>query len=146
VKTFEFTLSEPIEYSTKGEVREGTSITFYAPKANQRKKVMKLKQTFFQSLPKGDGTPQQEKQTPNEVPEIDGDAVLFIVAQSTADYAEFIEIGRSVICDRNAKIDDNEYLTVVTLDKVDIDEMEKMVGQYVANFIVKSALKSLGKN
>lgn len=146
MKTFTFELSEPIEYSAQGELRDGKSITFYAPKPSQRKRVMKLKQAFFQSLPKATGTEApREKQTNTEDPEIDGDAVLLIIAQSDTDYAEFIETGRFVLCD-NGKIEDAVSLTSVTLDKVSMDDMEQMVGQYVANFIVKSALSSLGKS
>lgn len=141
MKTFTFDLTEPIEYSHKGELVQGTSITLYAPKPAQRKKAMKLKQVFFQSLPKSDGS---ERKTNEKESEIDGNMVLFIVAQSDADYADFIETGRSLLCDRNAKINDEEYLTTVTVDKLDLDDMETMIGQYVANFIVKSALKALG--
>ncbi len=143
MKSFTFDLSEPLEYSRNGEVVLGEKIVLYAPKPAQRKKAMKLKQTFFQSLPKGDGSAQQNNKE-KESEEIEGHMVLFIVAQSDADYAEFIETGRSLICDRNAKIDDAEYLTTFTMDKIDLDEMENMVGQYVANFIVRSALKALG--
>lgn len=145
MKSFKFDLPEPIMYATRGEPAEGTSITCYAPKPNQRKKVMKLKQMFFQSLPKSEGQ-TTEKQPTAEDTEITGDAVLFVVAQSNADYSEFIEIGRSILCEANAKVNDEEYLTTVLIDKLDLDVMEDLIGQYVANFIVKSALKSLGKN
>jgi hypothetical protein len=51
MKTFQFDLEEPVEFSHGGEMVEGNSITFYAPKPNQRKKTTKLKQAFFRALP-----------------------------------------------------------------------------------------------
>lgn len=148
MKTFDFYLEEPIEYASGGEVVSGSKITFYAPKPSQRKKVMKLKQLFFQALPKTSGTDvKAEKPGDDDLDnEINGDAIIALVASSSADYAEFVELGRSLICDQNAKIDETVYLTTVLIDKVDVDTLESMVGQYIANFIVKSALKSLGKS
>lgn len=148
MKTFDFVLDEPIDYVVGGEVTSGSRITFYAPKPSQRKKVMKLKQIFFQALPKTSSTDvKPEKPSDNAADDdINGDAIIALVASSNADYAEFIELGRSLICDQNAKIDDVTYLTTVLVDKIDVDVLESMVGQYIANFIVKSALKSLGKS
>lgn len=145
MKTFSYELTEPIEYSVKGEQAFGSSITFYAPKPVQRKKTTKLKQMFFQSLPKSDGTRPEQTQK-DETPEVTGDAILGLIASSNTDYSEFIELGRSLICDKNAKIDDVEFLTTALVDRIDIDSLEEMIGQYVANFIVRSALKSLGKS
>ena len=145
MKSFQYELPDPIEYSVKGEQTFGSSITFYAPKPAQRKKTTKLKQTFFQSLPRGNESAKPE-QAKDETPEITGEAILALVASSTVDYSEFIELGRSLICDRNAKIDDVEFLTTALVDRIDIDILEDMIGQYVANFIVRSALKSLGKS
>lgn len=147
MKSFTFELSEPVSYSSKGEVTQGTSITFYAPSAAQRKKVTKLKQFFFRALPKEiDAEVERDKTKNTEQAEITGEAIIALIAGSDADYSEFIELGRSLLCERNAKIDDIEFLTAPILDRISIDELENMVGQYVANFIVKSALMSLGKN
>jgi hypothetical protein len=147
MKTFTFDLTEPIEYSSGGELVSGTSITLYAPKPSQRKKAMHLKQIFFQAMSEAaeDAKPNDDN-ADKKVPEIEGGMLLVIIAQSKADYVEFIETGRSLICDKNAKINDAEYLTTVTMDKMDLDDMENLVGQYVANFIVKSALRALGKS
>lgn len=144
MKTFDFELSEPVEYSAKGDVTTGSKIVCYAPKPSQRSKVMKLKQIFFQSLPKTNQQKTESKE--QESSEITGSEVLFVVAQSDASYPDFIELGRSIICDRNAKIDDAEYITTAIIDKISLDDLELLVGGYVANFIVNAALKSLTKS
>jgi hypothetical protein len=135
-------LLEPVEFSHGGDVVEGSSITFYAPKPNQRKKTTKLKQAFFRSLPtEGEATGEK----PEEL-EISGTEVLFLIASSKeADYTEFIEIGRSLVCDKVGKVDDVENFTTFIADKLDIDVLENIIGDYVANFIVRSSLKSLMK-
>lgn len=146
MKSFDFILDEPVEYAVKGETTTGNKITCYAPKPSQRTKAMKLKQTFFQAIPKNRPTNVEADKKSAEDQDITGNEVLFIVAQSEADYPAFIELGRSLICDKNAKIDDVEYITTAIIDKLEVETLEALVGDYVANFIVSSALKSLPKN
>lgn len=144
MKSFVFELPEPLEYSTGGNVTDGTQITFYAPKPNQRKKTAQLKQAFFRALPKeGGGSNQDQK---GDEFSIEGNEVLFVVAQSDSDYGQFIETGRSLICDKLGKVDDVEFFTTVMADKLDLDTLESMIGEYVANFILRSALQSLMKS
>lgn len=131
-----------MEFSHGGDMVTGNSITFYAPKPNQRKKTTVLKQMFFRALPKsgdvatGDASPADDE-------DIKGKDILFLIAQSDADYPQFIEVGRSLVCDKVGKVDDVEYLTTSLADKLDIDTLESMIGEYVANFIVRSALAKL---
>jgi len=144
VKTFEFKFDEPIEFSHGGERVEGNSITFYAPKPKQRKKTGKLKQAFFRALPT-EGNENQSSHRNEEV-EISGAEVLFLVAHSKeTDYPDFIETGRSLICDQVGKIDDTEYFTTFIADNIELDVLEEMIGEYIANFIVRSSLQSLTK-
>lgn len=142
MKSFVFELDEKVEYSHQGDQTEGSSVTFYAPKPNQRKKTTQLKQMFFRALPT-DGDADQKSEAE---PDIKGTDILFLIAQSDADYPHFIEVGRSLVCDRTGKVDDVEFLTTVIADKLDIEVLEEMIGEYVANFIVRSALASLMKN
>ena len=145
MKTFTFELEEPVEYSHGGDLVEGSSITFYAPKPNQRKKTTKLKQAFFRALPT-DPNQANENQEKDEDFEIGGAEILFLIAHSKeADYPSFIETGRSLVCDKVGKVDDTEFFTTVVADKLDIDTLENIIGEYVANFIVRSSLKSLTK-
>ncbi len=140
MRTFDFSLDEPVEYSHGGDSVEGNSITFYAPKPNQRKKTTKLKQAFFRALPTDQNAPDDK---PEEV-DISGAEILFLIAHSNeTDYPDFIETGRSLVCDKTGKVDDAEFFTTVIADRLDIDVLENIIGEYVANFIVRSSLKSL---
>ena len=144
MKSFTFDLEDELEFSHGGEMVSGSSVTFYAPKPNQRKKTTQLKQAFFRALPT-DGAESQGSKDDVEI-EISGREVLFLIAQSDADYPQFIEVGRSLVCDKVGKVDDTEFFTTVLADKLTIDTLENMIGEYVANFIVRSALKSLTQN
>lgn len=148
MKTFEFEFEEPIEYAHKGEVTLGHKVVFTAPKSNQRKKTTKLKQMFFRAIAsiQGDEPNKPETNDVNKNPDIEGDKLLILMAQSDVDYTDFIETGRSLICDGVGKVDDVEPFTVFMADKLGIDELELMVGEYVANFILRSALKSAMKS
>ncbi len=144
MKTFVFELEEPVEYASGGEQTEGSSITFYGPKPNQRKRTTKLKQSFFRALPKPDADAVDTKQ-PDDFT-ISGKEVLFLIAQSDADYPDFIETGRSLVTDKVGKVEDAEWFTTVVADRLETEVLEQIIGEYVANFIVSSSLKSLMKD
>ena len=141
MKTFEFELEEPIEYGVGGNVATGSKVVMYAPKAKQRKKTGQLKQMFFRALPT-DGDADADVKEGAES-EITGDMILFLIAQSAEDYTDFIEVGKSLICDGNAKIDDLEKFNAAHAEMLSIDDLDRMVGGYVAHFIVRSALNSI---
>jgi len=140
VKTFDYELEETLEYGVGGNVAQGSKIHFYAPKAKQRKKTGQLKQMFFRALPT-DGNSEDVQQGKED--DVTGEMILFLIAQSDQDYTDFIEIGKTLICDGNAKIDDIEKFTAGHAELVTIDDLEQMVGEYVAHFIVRSALNSI---
>ena len=50
MKTFDFTLSEPIDYQAKGENTKASLLELSAPAVNNRKKVAKLKQGFMRVI------------------------------------------------------------------------------------------------
>lgn len=145
MKTFTFKLEDPVEYSSGGNMVEGNEIVFSAPKPNQRRKTTKLKQAFFRALPKeGEEDPDKKK---DEDTVIRGAEVLYIIAQSDiADYPDFIETGRTLICDDVGKIDDIGVFNVTVADRLPIEVLEEIIGEYVANFIVRSAIRSIMKN
>lgn len=142
MNTMTFTFDTPIEVAHKGDMISCSYIEFVAPKANQRKKTTKLKQMFFQAITAA-ATPSAEQKSGNaDKSDIKGYELLIIMAQSHVDYTDFIETGRSVVCDGVGKLDGVEPFTAPIADNLDADVLENIIGDYVANFILRSALKS----
>jgi hypothetical protein len=50
MKTFEYTLSEPVKFHKGGQTEETTLLVFQAPSAKNRKKVAKLKQGMMRAI------------------------------------------------------------------------------------------------
>jgi hypothetical protein len=153
MKTLEYRLTQPIEYSDQGEMVPGEVLVLTAPKGNQRKEITKLKQTFFRAISSGNESLSEEQievakdkrsESESEEIEINSDEVLFIVMQSSSvDYADFIEIGRKVILGGICKIDGVKTVNAVIVDRLSVEDLENLIGSYVAFFIVSSAMKSM---
>ena len=153
MKTLEYRLAQPIEYSDQGEMVPGEVLVLTAPKGNQRKDITKLKQTFFRAItstndPANSEQIEEAKEKRDEVEEseleINSDEVLFVVMQSSSvDYADFIEIGRKVLIGGICKIDGVKTVNSVIIDRLSVEELENLIGAYVAFFIVSSAMKSM---
>lgn len=156
MKTLEYRLAQPIEYSDQGEMVPGEVLVLTAPKGNQRKDITKLKQTFFRAISSGNESPTPEQieeakgkrgEVEDSELEINSDEVLFIVMQSSSvDYADFIEIGRKVLIGGICKIDGVKTVNAVIIDRLSVEELENLIGSYVAFFIVSSAMKSMQSN
>lgn len=142
--TFEF--ESPIEVAHGGEVISCNRIEFTAPKASQRKKTTKLKQMFFRAVTgSADARPNIDKADKPKKDDLNGAELLIVMAQSDVDYVDFIEVGRSLVCENVGKLDGVEPFTVHIADNLDSDVLESIIGEYVANFILRSALKSAMK-
>lgn len=144
MKELEFHLEEPLEYAHDGDPATTEEITLKAPKTRQRKTVGKLKQYFFRALPKDQTDDDEKKQDqPQDEVEIKGDEIIFLIAQSDVDYTDFIEQGRKLMLSGTAEVAPGVPLTDVLIDRMSIDDVDRMIGEYVATFIVRSALKSV---
>ena len=157
MKTLEYRLAQPIEYSDQGEMVPGEVLVLTAPKGNQRKEITTLKQTFFRAISSNTNSASTEqieeaknkRETKEEVEEIEinSDEVLLVVMQSSdVEYADFIEIGRKVITGGVCKIDGVKTVNAVIIDRLPVEELEKLIGSYVAFFIVSSAMTSMQSN
>lgn len=152
MKTLEYKLSQPVEYADQGEQVEGEVLVCTAPKGKHRKDVTKLKQMFFRSMPgieeisdsQKEAAEARKSETEGDDFDINGEEVLFVIMQSTrVEYDEFIELGRKLIANGLCKVDGVKEANSVILDRLPVEELEKLIGEYVAFFIMKSAMKSI---
>ncbi len=146
--TFDFTLTHSIEYSTNGDSREGRVISCTAPTSKQQRFRMELKQGFMRaitSLNSGDSEPQKIDDGSGSK-EPTGTEILMGLYSSDIDMPEFMETFKKLACSGVCKIEGEEDLKEGTFDRMDPEDAENLLGDYLVNFILSSALKALNQN
>lgn len=150
IKTeFDFKLSKEIEYHHNGETIKGTFIKLYPPSSKQLKQCTALKQSFFQAM--GEIEAQFSGKNPEEVQKvkdkdesISGDDVMSILYMSKVDMFKLLLHAKDLfLCRGVAKIEGEEKLTSPMVDEMSQDDLEKMTGEYLVNFILLSVLKDM---
>lgn len=140
---FNYELEQSFEYASKGEQCTASFITLTAPTSRNMKECAELKQAFFRALPK---TPLQDSvEVPEDnADELDGAGVMLLIAMSRdVELSVVLCTARELFSTGIAKVDGEEKLTKTLLDKMNQDDLEAMTGDYLANFILASALQKL---
>lgn len=143
MKTFDFTLSGPISYQATGENTQASMLELTAPSVKNRKKVAKLKQGFMRvinDLPetqKKEAQEQAEKEKgKSEAP--DPQEILTLIQMGAVEYDEYIDIFVSLLVSGICKIEGEVAMTQLIADKISFQDMEKLMGEYLVNFILVS--------
>ena len=138
MKTFDFILSDPIKYQAKGENTEASLLELSAPAVNNRKKVAKLKQGFMRVInglqnpdaKAAEGKKGNEKIKPEEI--------MALIQMGIIEYDEYIDIFVSLLISGVCKVDGEVDITQHMVNKISFEDMEKLMGEYLINFIVGS--------
>jgi len=139
----EFVLSKPVPYAHGGEQVEATSVVLIAPSQKQLQHTAILKQGFFQAInsvsESSNATSQPEKQE-----EMTGEDLLSMMYMAKdVDMTQILLAARELFKSGVAKLDGVQDLNLPLIEKISADDFEKMVGEYLINFILASALKKL---
>jgi len=145
-KEITFTLSEPVKYGDKsGELQEGAFLTLLPPTSKNMAECAALKQAFFRALPK-DGQMQAEADAADSNAEVTGDAVMTLIAMSKdVELASVLTIGRELLTSGVALVDGEVKMTKPIADTMSQDDLESAIGEYIATFIIASALRKAKK-
>ena len=138
MKTFEYTLSDPVKFHKGGSTEETTLLVFQAPSAKNRRKVSRLKQGFMQAVSsiKAEGTDAKKE---GKAEDIKPQEILSVLQMSDIDYESYVETFFSLVTDGICKVDGSEVsLTGQMLDEVSCDDLDKIMGEYLVNFIIGS--------
>jgi hypothetical protein len=143
ITEFEYVLTTPFGYDHAGERRDAEKIVLKAPSSRNSKQCAYLKQAFFQSLPEVDvSNPQAVDDA--ETTKIDGEAIMAMLAMSkNTDLAEVLEVARELFTSGIAMIDGQQKLTKHLTESMSQEDWESMLGAYMANFTVASALAKM---
>jgi hypothetical protein len=138
----EYALQEPVQYANKGEMVEAMFVTLNPPTSRNMTECAQLKQAFFRALPKT-GEIEAEASDGGQA-ELTGEAVMTMITMSPdVELASVLVTGRELLTSGLALIDGEEKLTKPVLDNMSADDLEGMIGEYLVNFILASALRKM---
>ena len=147
----EFTLSNKLTFHNKGEVEVTDLLTLVAPCNKQIHMVSKLKQLFLRALheaTKSSKEPATEKSSDES--DITADQlVMGLYMSTTVEISDVMDVFKKLLISGSCYVgtvtkDSKTELTDALYDKLDYEDTEKMLGEYLLNFLL-SSLTSLQK-
>jgi hypothetical protein len=142
----EVLLTKKIPYSKGGESLNAESVLLTAPSARDLKETTILKQSFFQAIAslKSQGE-ESASDIDAQVDDMTGDDVLSMMFMSNVDMNKFFDSAKSVL-KKCAKLDGVVELNDHLIDELNGDDFEKLVGEFLINFILASTLKKMKRS
>lgn len=143
---FEFPLTKPFTYSAKGEQVTATSITLSAPTSRNSDECAALKQAFMRAIPK-EAKRESDTTITKDDDKIDADDVIQIMAMSIdVDLPQVFKVAKKLFTSGTiAMVDGEQKLTNNLVEKMDQNDFELMLGEYLVNFTLASTLEKMNK-
>ena len=140
---FDFPLTSKLEYGHDGNTEVATLIKLTSPTSKNMTHCAILKQAFFRSVAdlKNDNTDLNEA-TDSE--DIDGASLIQIMYMSKGvEMASVLVTARELFTSGVATVDGTVKLTKPLIDSMSQDDLEGMLGEYLANFTLSSVLSKM---
>lgn len=145
---FNFELTKPIKYHAGGEEVEGAFITLTAPAYKQMDKCVPLKQAFYRAAAAIADDSEETVSETNASPDdsvMTPEGLLSLFYQSNEDMVKIILYGVELFKSPGiAKMEGSVNITHKMIEEMSQDDLERMLGQYMVNFILASALSKAG--
>jgi len=153
---FEFKLTTPFKFSSGGTVHEAERLLLKEA-SNSNENFARMQQAFIRAI---FGNAKKSKQaiedsqqaapeaTEGEKPEMDGEAMYLLLLASDIDIIEFKKYFRAMLMDKEDPlciIEDMETMKYETYAKMSRQDTDRLIGEYIANFIMASSNPLLGK-
>lgn len=140
-----YELKKPFEYAYKGETQEASFITLAAPTFKQMRHLTPIKQAFMASIneiSKSDIADDGKSDSDGEITAAGAMQVLYMWSGNlVAVQTEAQEMFRHI-----AQIDGETKLTTPLMEKMDPDDFDGLLGEYIANFIAPSLMDGQNKS
>lgn len=145
---FTFTLTTPINYSEGGKFVDAFELTLKAPSNKNRNECAKLKQGFFRALKDlesmGKNKPDAKEEKAEPESDIDGDAILSIIMMAdSVDYEKYQEAFRLLVTNGVCEISTTQKLNTDLYNNLSNADSERLMGDYLANFLLASQLQKM---
>lgn len=149
MEPIKFQLSAPIEFAQKGELVYISELDLIAPTHRQRPLIIRLKQMvkkslhdYALSLPTSK-LPSAEMDAPSTEdtgPALAGDLLIEILYLTDIDLVKFFDTAKELLGSGTVTVGGEKFGTF-SFQKLSDEDFERLVGDYVANFILTSMTK-----
>lgn len=140
IKEFDYPLTTGIDYAKGGEQVEGVFIKLIPPSSKQLTHCAMLKQSFIRAITEQAKDAAESDKSESDV-EISGQDIIYLLyGSASVDMGKILLSAIELFKSGVALIDGEVKLTKPLLDEMSNDDLEGMLGEYLANFILKSVL------
>ena len=139
---FKYVLKTSFEYSKKGEILSAQFISLTAPTSRTTAECAALKQAFFRAMG------EQEGGDPDKMDQdfdIEGSDIMTLIAMAkSVDLPDVLAIGKKLFQQPGIALIDGEIkFGNELMNRMSVDDLEDLLGEYLVNFILASSLKRL---
>lgn len=143
-----FTLSAPLEYSSKGDTLQATFVTLIPPTSKLMKQCSAIKQLFYRAahfvqknnVNKNSEEKDQDESKNDDEESDDNEGLYDVFYLSDIDIEDVILAFRKLYKAGGILIDGEVKVTDPLIDKISLDDFEKISSIYLGNFIAASML------
>jgi hypothetical protein len=149
MKEIDFVLNDPVEYHNKGQSELLNKVVMTAPTAAMVKYTAPLKQIFMEcftdqitalkDLPVSEIEKAREE-AKKDNNDFDSNGVSMVLSR-TKEPEKLHQAFKELCCAGVIKTPNGEKIALHTLDKFLLDDYERLLGEYLANFILGSMMK-----
>lgn len=144
IKEFTFNLSENVTYSNGSDQTESGYIVFTAPTSKNKKECRFLRQAFYRSINSLKSKNKDEDSTEKEINvDFKGSDIIDLFAMGSEDLDKICEAAERLFLNGVAEIGGEVKLTRPIMDRIDPEDLDEMIGEYLRNFILRSALNKM---
>lgn len=143
---FIFKLTSNIQFHKGGDVVYLDKIILKAPSSRNRHYTTKLRQTFTQAIKDMTSTEQSSKVEKTQTKaNIDGVSVIAFLMMSKIDLNNCYDDFKQILLNGCAFVDKDSPFNEMLYDQLIDDDLELMLGEYIANFLIPSWTKQMMK-
>ena len=150
----EFKLETPVAYQCDGGNHQGSLLILKAPSNKVRAHRARLKQAFMQAIAEGEDRgakdspevkdPEAQKDVIIEDDEMGGYVLMMLYAAKNINIVEIIEEFKSLLVHgKCCRVEGSVDMTSSIFDSMDADDSDRLMGEYLANFILASFLSKV---
>lgn len=144
MNNFNFKLTKPVEIAKKGDVELVFELEIRAPTGQNRAQLIRIKQGFFkalvsQSKAAAPAAVSQDDQGANPFDSMDGSQIMMLFYMSDVDLPALEDEFKKLLSQGGA-FADGVQLTPYHLDRIEFEEFERLMGEYIKVFIAPSLI------
>lgn len=148
-KTIEYKLLRPITFHKSGEEAEVTLLHLKAPSRKHRKSTRYLKQVFFRAvneISRNSSSEGDSSSSKEDDGKMDGNSlVVLLMGAESVDISQCLEELRAILTTGAAEIDTGVDLSNFSYQQLSESDEERLLGVYMADFLLSFWMKEMSQ-